>query len=63
MRAEPGETQPTSLYPVIETPIDDTADFGIGVGMYFKTLQFFFFVTLIAGFLSLPTYFDILSIQ
>mmetsp|Transcript_12757 Transcript_12757/g.14867 ORF Transcript_12757/g.14867 Transcript_12757/m.14867 type:complete len:564 (+) Transcript_12757:257-1948(+) len=55
MRAEPGETQPTSLYPVIETPIDDMADFGIGVGMYFKTLQFFFFVTLIAGFLSLPT--------
>jgi hypothetical protein len=60
-RAGAGEKeQPTKLYPVIDTPQEDMADFGIGVGMYFKTVRFFCIVTFIAGCLSIPSmlYYD-----
>ncbi len=56
MRAPPGDTtRPTKLYPVIDTPILDMSDFGIGVGMYFKTVRYFGVVTFLAGILSVPT--------
>eukprot|EP00551_Chaetoceros_affinis_P010403 CAMPEP_0203684632 /NCGR_PEP_ID=MMETSP0090-20130426/48136_1 /ASSEMBLY_ACC=CAM_ASM_001088 /TAXON_ID=426623 /ORGANISM="Chaetoceros affinis, Strain CCMP159" /LENGTH=926 /DNA_ID=CAMNT_0050553809 /DNA_START=252 /DNA_END=3032 /DNA_ORIENTATION=- len=55
MRASPGDTRPTKLYPVIGTPLLDMSDFGIGVGMYFKTIRFFGCVTFLAGLLSVPT--------
>ena len=55
-RAEPGEDQEkTILYPVWGTPMEDMADFGIGVGMYFKMVRFFGIVALIAGFMSTPS--------
>ena len=53
-RAGPGEDGSTTLYPVIDTPLEDMADFGVGVGMYFQTLRFFAIVTFVAGCLSLP---------
>ena len=54
LRAGAGEKKPTLLYPVYDTPTEDMADFGIGVGMYFKFVQFFGIVTFLAGCLSLP---------
>ena len=55
LRAGNGVLQPTKLYPVFNTPIGDMADFGIGVGMYFKTLRYFGIVTFIAGCISIPS--------
>jgi len=55
-RAEPGEAQDkTRLYPIWGTPLEDMADFGIGVGMYFDMIRFFAVVALIAGFMSIPS--------
>jgi len=55
-RAEPGEDQEkTILYPVWGTPMEDMADFGIGVGMYFEMVRFFGIVAIIAGFMSTPS--------
>ena len=55
VRASLGEKDPTKLYPIIDTPLEDMADFGIGVGMYFKTVRFFGIVTFLAGCISIPT--------
>ncbi len=53
--AEPGETdEKTKLYPVWETPLEEMADFGIGVGMYFSMVRYFSLMCLIVGFLSIP---------
>lgn len=52
--ASAGEEEPTKLYPVYDTPIGDMADFGIGVGMYFQSVQFFGYVCLLAGVISIP---------
>lgn len=39
-RVEPGKRVATaSLYPVCGTPINDLGDFGLGIGLYFRTLQ------------------------
>jgi len=54
-RAEPGEIEePTMLYPVWKTKLVDMGDFGIGVGLYFSTLQFFAIITFLAGLINLP---------
>ena len=38
-RAEPGESkEPTKLYSIFDTSLDDMGEFGIGVGMYVSTL-------------------------
>ncbi len=53
--AEPGERdEKTKLYPVWETPLEEMADFGIGVGMYFSMVRYFSIMCLIVGFLSVP---------
>lgn len=52
--ASQGEEDPTKLYPVIDTPIGDMADFGMGVGLYFQTVRFFGIVCFIAGCISIP---------
>jgi len=53
-RAGPEELDSTKLYPVIDTPINDMADFGVGVALYFQTIRFFGIVSFIAGCLSIP---------
>ena len=54
-RAEPGESEKmTMLYPIWATPMNDMADFGIGVGLYFKTVQYLCFITFIAGLINVP---------
>ena len=55
LRAGNGVLQPTKLYPVFNTPMENMADFGIGVGMYFKTVRYFGVVTFIAGYISIPS--------
>ena len=55
-RAEPGETvERTTLYPVWRTPLVDMGHFGVGVGIYFSTLQLFAIMTFIAGLINIPT--------
>ncbi len=55
-KAEVGEfTKPTMLYPVWDTPIDDMADFGIGVALYFSTLRFLAILCLFAFWLNSST--------
>ena len=52
-KAEVGEFEkPTMLYPVWDTPIDDMADFGIGVALYFSTLRFLAVLCLVAFWLN-----------
>ena len=54
-RAEPGEFEdPTMLYPVWKTKLVDMGDFGIGVGLYFSTLQLFAIISFIAGIINIP---------
>ena len=53
-RAARGEyVRETALYPVWSTPMDEMADFGIGVGLYFATIRTLTFVMLIAGCLNI----------
>eukprot|EP00547_Thalassionema_nitzschioides_P011631 CAMPEP_0194259932 /NCGR_PEP_ID=MMETSP0158-20130606/44770_1 /TAXON_ID=33649 /ORGANISM="Thalassionema nitzschioides, Strain L26-B" /LENGTH=921 /DNA_ID=CAMNT_0038999929 /DNA_START=126 /DNA_END=2891 /DNA_ORIENTATION=- len=55
-RSPPGEsTEKTRLYPIWDTPLEDMADFGIGVGMYFHMVRFFGVVALLAAFISTPS--------
>lgn len=55
-RAEPGERdRPTRLYPVVNTPEPDLADFGLGVGVYFFTLRSLCIIMLLAGLINVPT--------
>lgn len=55
-KAEVGEFEkPTMLYPVWDTPIDDMADFGIGVALYFSTLRFLAVLCLVAFWLNSST--------
>jgi len=61
-RAEPGEIDKiTMLYPVWSTPLVDMGDFGIGVGLYFTTLQFFAILTFIAGLINIPALISLYS--
>lgn len=54
-RADVGEyAKPTMLYPIWQTPIEDMGDFGVGVGLYFSSLRFLAFATLIAGCINIP---------
>jgi len=54
-RAEPGEAEhPTRLYPIWRTPLEDMADFGIGVGMYFSMIRYLAVMCFIAGCISIP---------
>jgi hypothetical protein len=59
IRVKPGiiqeDGEKTMLYPIWGTPLQDMADFGIGVGLYFDMLRFFGVVALIAAFISTPT--------
>jgi len=53
--AEPGEDKfPTKLYSFISTPLNQMGDFGIGIGLYFFTLRFLFYLTIFAGIMSIP---------
>lgn len=55
IRADAGEKEhETMLYPLWGTSMADMADFGTGVGLYFKMLRYFMVVTFIAGLLSIP---------
>uniref|UniRef100_A0A7S3QJ10 CSC1/OSCA1-like cytosolic domain-containing protein n=1 Tax=Chaetoceros debilis TaxID=122233 RepID=A0A7S3QJ10_9STRA len=57
-RAEIGEhTKKTMLYPVWSTPMEDMADFGIGVGLYFSTLRFLAILSLFAACINIPNMF------
>ena len=51
-RAPPGKTQGTKLYGAFSTPQESLSDWGIGMGMYFSTLQATFFIFLIAGLIN-----------
>jgi len=54
-RAEPGEAgHQTRLYPIWRTPLEDMADFGIGVGMYFSMIRYLAVMCFIAGCISIP---------
>jgi len=60
-RADIGEHEKdTMLYPLWGTPLRDMADFGVGVGLYFSTLNFLAIVSFLAGCLNIPImlYFD-----
>lgn len=60
-RADVGEHEKdTMLYPLWGTPLKDMGDFGVGVGLYFSTLQFLAIVSFLAGCLNVPImlYFD-----
>ena len=53
-KATPGtQDRPTALYPLC-TPLDEMADFGIGVGMYFATLRALIVISLIVGCVHIP---------
>ena len=55
VRAEPGEFQrPTKLYPVFGTNDEDMSDFGIGIGLYFKTLKFLSILCFVVGCINIP---------
>lgn len=45
--------RPTRLYPV-NTPQDELADFGIGVGMYFATIRALAAICFVVGLINLP---------
>lgn len=63
-RAEPGEAEhQTRLYPIWATPLEDMADFGIGVGMYFSMVRYLAVMCFIAGCLSIPNLVFFLSDQ
>ena len=54
-RAEPGETErPTALYPIWDTPEEQLADFGVGVGLYFNSLKVLAIILAIAGLICIP---------
>ena len=54
-RAEPGETErPTALYPIWDTPEEQLADFGVGVGLYFNSLKVLSMILTIAGLICIP---------
>lgn len=38
-------------------PIEDMADFGVGVGLYFSTLRYFAIITFISGLINIPIIF------
>lgn len=42
----------TKLYPVWGTPLQELADFGLGVGMYFATLKILVIILLIGGVIN-----------
>ena len=53
--AEPGEsTLETRLYSVYYTPLSQMGDFGLGIGLYFSTLQCLSLITFIAGLICVP---------
>jgi hypothetical protein len=53
--ADPGESRlETKLYSVYNTPLSQLGDFGLGIGLYFSTLQFLAILTFFAGLISLP---------
>jgi hypothetical protein len=55
IRADAGEKKDeTMLYPLWGTSMADMADFGVGVGLYFKMLRYFMIVSFIAGLMSIP---------
>ena len=57
-KAEPGERdKPTKLYSVVNTPLTQMADFGLGYGLYFSTLRSFATLSLVAGLLQFPNLF------
>lgn len=54
-RASPGEAErETKLYPAFTTPREELGDFGIGIGLYFTTLNVVACITLFAGIFNLP---------
>lgn len=54
-RAEPGERDvETRLYNPFFTPHKELGDWGLGVGLYFTTMQAMGIVTFVAGLLSIP---------
>jgi hypothetical protein len=56
-RAEPGEcAHPTRLYHPLCTPLSQMGDFGLGVGLYFSTLQALTLLTFLAGLLNFPNF-------
>jgi hypothetical protein len=56
-RAEPGEcTHPTRLYHPLCTPLSQMGDFGLGVGLYFSTLQALTLLTFLAGLMNYPNF-------
>jgi len=59
-KLEPGEVVDGSQLYSIFTPISEMSDFGIGIGMYFRTTLVFGFIMLVCGLFQLPTavYFD-----
>ena len=55
-RAARGETQRnTRLYSPWSTPLDELADFGIGVGLYFATLRALIVLLIIGGIINYPS--------
>uniref|UniRef100_A0A7S3QEB8 CSC1/OSCA1-like cytosolic domain-containing protein n=1 Tax=Chaetoceros debilis TaxID=122233 RepID=A0A7S3QEB8_9STRA len=54
-RAEVGEhIKKTKLYPVWSTPIDDMADFGVGVVLHFSTIRFLAILCFVAACINIP---------
>jgi Cytosolic domain of 10TM putative phosphate transporter len=55
VRANRGEQDmKTYLYPVMETPETDLADFGQGIGIYFYSLRMLSVLLFMAGIMSIP---------
>ena len=54
IRAEPGEMEETELYSWWKTPASELKQWGIGVGLYFRSIIVTSLMLLVAGLISIP---------
>ena len=55
MRVEPGAREAAAtLYPLWSTSINDLGDFGLGIGLYFRTLQAVALLLIICFLINIP---------